>query len=79
MITIYGASWCVFCHKAKALAEEKKLPYKWVDIEEGVNFSYLQENMRLAGATSTTIPQIWVDSTYIGGYTDLLGHLNESN
>lgn len=33
-ITIYGASWCPDCHRAKKFLGEQQVEYKWVDVEQ---------------------------------------------
>lgn len=69
MITIYGAEWCMWCKKAKILAESRNFSYVWKDVEEDGVYDELTA-AKPAGASST-IPQIWWDNRYIGGYTDL--------
>jgi glutaredoxin len=64
MITIYGAEWCVFCKKAKKLAEDRGLKHEWKDVEN----IPLYEEMKALSPTSKTIPQIFWNGNYIGGY-----------
>ncbi|NNJ13642.1 NrdH-redoxin [Chloroflexales bacterium ZM16-3] len=33
MLTIYGATWCGDCRRAKRLLDERKVAYTWVDVE----------------------------------------------
>lgn len=33
-ITVYGADWCPDTRRAKRLFDERKVSYKWVDIEQ---------------------------------------------
>ena len=33
-ITIYGASWCPDCRRAKKFLNEQRVSYNWVDIEQ---------------------------------------------
>ena len=73
MITIYSTSWCPSCVMAKKLLDEKKIPYKEVNIEEeGWGRDKLKE---ITGAM--TVPQIVINEKSIGGYESLL-HLSQS-
>ena len=33
-VTVYSASWCAFCHMAKKYLDDKKVPYKDIDVEK---------------------------------------------
>lgn len=70
MITIYGAEWCGYCQKAKKVAEDRKLPHTYRDVEtDGV---YDELVAKKPSHASSTIPQIWWDDRYIGGYNELM-------
>lgn len=64
---IISAEWCPYCQKAKMLLSKKKIKFLNVDIEKN-NIGSEDINM-LTGKTS--IPQIYLNGKYIGGYTDL--------
>ena len=34
MVTIYGATWCPDCRRAKKFLSEQRVPFSWIDIEE---------------------------------------------
>ena len=67
MITIYGTQSCKWCNAAIALAEAKGFQYEYrgVDLNEQfyIELKALKPDMK-------TVPQIWWDNRYIGGYTD---------
>lgn len=64
MITIYGKKNCVWCDRAKALADTKNIQYTYLSIDEtGV---YDQLKTKLPDVRS--VPQIWEDERHIGGY-----------
>jgi glutaredoxin 3 len=66
-IVIYTTRWCGYCVRAKALLEGKGLAYEEITLDDDPAFrSSLQE---LTGAS--TVPQILIDGTPIGGYTEL--------
>ena len=57
---------CPYCVRAKALLTQNEIPYQEIDRSAVEDFPY------------KTVPQIWLDGNYIGGYTDLAGHLNNA-
>ena len=64
-------AWCPYCQKAKMLLSKKKIKFVNVDIEKN-NIGSEDINM-LTGKTS--IPQIYLNGKYLGGYTDLVKKL----
>lgn len=67
MIVIYTKPDCSFCEKAKSLLTANELPFVIKDITVPDNKVELLERL----PTAKTVPQIWVDDTYIGGFTEL--------
>ncbi len=69
MITIVGADWCSACRRAKKLAEEHELKYKYVHIPPG------QAGWDLVEAISgkRSIPQIFY---HFGGSREFKEALN---
>ncbi len=63
MITIVGADWCPACNRAKKLAEEYELKYKYVHIPPGQAGWDLVEAM----SGKRSIPQIFY---HFGGSKD---------
>ncbi|UTW44185.1 GrxA family glutaredoxin [bacterium SCSIO 12696] len=71
--TIFGHQACGFCRQAKAVMEQKDLPYRYVDIhEEGISKEDLSKTI---GHTVNTVPQIFYGTEYIGGFDALQKHL----
>ena len=66
-IVIYTQDRCVHCNSAKREFETTGWEYTSHNITEINNYNSLQE--LLPGIR--TIPQIWIDDNYIGGYNDL--------
>jgi glutaredoxin len=77
MIIIYGASWCTWCKRAKELAEARDLPYVWKDVEEDGVYDELKAAK--PAHASSTIPQIWWNGHYVGGYTDLAQEIENTS
>ena len=66
-IIIYTQDRCVHCNSAKREFETRGWEYTSHNITEINNFNNLQE--LLPGIR--TVPQIWIDDNYIGGYNNL--------
>lgn len=68
-VVIYGRANCLYCDKAKQLVIDKKLEYTYIDIREaGLG---KEELTKLVGKEVLTVPQIFKDDKYVGGYTEL--------
>ena len=64
---MYTTRWCGYCVRAKALLDDKGLDYEEINLDDDPAFRRtLQE---LTGGW--TVPQIVIDGTPIGGYTEL--------
>ena len=66
-VTLFGASWCGYCQSAKALLNEKGIPFIEIDVEDN---DISREELAKYGI-SKTVPQIFVDGVPIGGSDDL--------
>lgn len=63
---------CPSCDQAKELLKEK-----------GIQYMFVQADKKLFGKVlkvtkSTTVPQIFMDGEYVGGYDELHAKLNEA-
>ena len=66
-IRIYTTRWCGYCVRAKALLEERGLPYEEVSLDGDPDF-----RRRLQDETGGwTVPQIVVSGQPIGGFAEL--------
>lgn len=66
-ITVYTASYCPYCVRAKDLLTQKKLSFKEIDV---TNPDDRMEMMEKSGGRKT-IPQIFIGDKHIGGFDDL--------
>ena len=66
-IILYTQDRCVHCNSAKREFETRGWKYTSHNITDIDNYNNLQE--LLPGIR--TVPQIWIDDNYIGGYNDL--------
>ncbi len=78
LVTIYGKPACPYCDRAVQLCEQRGLAFTYIDIlAVGMSITELQAKV---GKPVRTVPQIFIGSQHIGGYTDLydymIGHHN---
>ena len=66
-IQIYTTRWCGYCVRAKALLDAKGIEYEEISLDDDPAFR--QKLFDLTGGW--TVPQILIDGTPIGGYTEL--------
>jgi len=64
---------CPFCDQAKALLEQRGIPYEERKIGDG----YTREDLLEAIPAARTVPQIYLGDQYIGGFNELRKHLTE--
>jgi glutaredoxin 3 len=66
-IQIYTTRWCGYCVRAKALLDAKGIEYEEISLDDDPAFR--RNVFDLTGGW--TVPQILIDGTPIGGYTEL--------
>jgi len=67
-IKIYTKSYCSYCYAAKNLLTKRGFTYE--EIALSADFAVEQEMRDLTGGT--TVPQILINNTPIGGFTELV-------
>jgi glutaredoxin 3 len=66
-VQVYTTSWCGYCVRAKALLRSRGIDFEEVALDEDPAF-----RQRLHDFTGGwTVPQVVIDGTPIGGYTEL--------
>lgn len=71
---IFGKEGCPYCVKAKAAMDAAGIDYTYHDVVKnpGAMYEMITRVKRIIGLkTPVTVPQIWIDGKYIGGYTEL--------
>ena len=68
-IVIYSSGFCPYCSWAKKLLESKSVSYKEVRIDQ---VDGAQQEMLSKSNGQMTVPQIFIDSFHVGGYTDMV-------
>ncbi|MHB8743360.1 MAG: glutaredoxin 3 [Sulfuricaulis sp.] len=66
-VLMYSTRVCPYCRMAERLLEKKGILTDKVMVDE--NPARRDEMVRLTGRTS--VPQIFIDQTHVGGYTEL--------
>jgi glutaredoxin 3 len=67
-VEIYTTRWCPYCHMAKALLKRKGVSYSEIDV--GRERERRAEMIQRANGR-TTVPQIFIGATHVGGCDDL--------
>jgi glutaredoxin 3 len=65
---------CPFCDQAKALLEQRGIPFEERKIGDG----YTKEELLEAIPTARTVPQIIINGNVIGGFTELRKYIEET-
>lgn len=66
-VQMYTTRFCPYCIAARDLLSVKGVDY--TDIAVDSQPELREKMMRLSGAS--TVPQIWINETHVGGYTEL--------
>jgi glutaredoxin 3 len=67
-VEIYTTPYCPYCLDAKALLKKKSVPYTEIDVSRDRE----QRTRMVARAHGrTTVPQIFIGATHVGGCDDL--------
>ena len=67
-VTVYSTAVCPYCVQAKRLLGERSIGYDEVDV--GADEGRRDEMIERAGGRCT-VPQIFIDGTHVGGYSEL--------
>jgi glutaredoxin len=62
---------CSFCIKAKNLLTANKISFE----ERRIDKNWTKQQLLEMVPDARTVPQIFIDNMYIGGYTDLVGFI----
>ncbi len=68
---VYSFETCPYCVAAKQLLTDRGIEYE----EKVIDRSEIKELMKKT--KMMTVPQIFIDDVLIGGYDDLVEHLNK--
>ena len=72
---VWSKDQCPFCVQAKALLESRGIEYE----ERNVSQDWTREQLLEAVPTARTLPQIFLEEEYVGGFTELKKRLENVN
>jgi glutaredoxin 3 len=67
-VEIYTTGYCPYCHRAKALLEQKGVAFEEFKIDVQPQ---LRDEMIKRASGNYTVPQIFISSQHIGGCDDM--------
>lgn len=70
---VYGIPNCPFCQMAKEELKLRGVPFDYVDLKEVGKTA-----AEVTGRKVKTVPQIYIEGQYVGGYEELMNHLNKT-
>ena len=76
VVEIYGTKVCPYCVQAKRLVGQKDWELKEYKVDERTELR--EEMISRAGQEVRTVPQIFVNGSYVGGYTDFVDFLDNT-
>jgi len=71
---IWSKYHCPFCDQAKALLTQKGIDFE----ERKLGAGYTKEDLLAAVPNARTLPQIFLDELYIGGFHELQRHFAQA-
>ena len=73
-VIIWSKYNCPYCDQAKALLKDRGIPFEERKIGDG----YTKEELLEAVPNARTVPQIIINGTTIGGFTELRKYIDET-
>ena len=67
---IWSTSTCSFCKNAKAELTKRGIEYE----ERIIGVDWTKEQLLEVVPNARTVPQIFIDEIYVGGYTELMSY-----
>ncbi len=67
-VIIYTSGHCPYCHLAKELLRTKGAAFDEIDV---TGQPTAREDLRVKAGGRSTVPQIWIGATHVGGCDDL--------
>jgi len=69
---VWSTETCSYCKQAKTLLNSKNIPFE----ERMIGREWTKEQLLVEVPNARTVPQIFIDGNYVGGYTDLVSYLS---
>ncbi|MDR9828841.1 glutaredoxin family protein [Vibrio sp.] len=78
---VFGKATCPYCVKAKQALDDAGIEYTYHDVvkDSAALYRMIPEVKAIIGEkTPVTVPQIWLEGSYIGGFDNLEKHLERN-
>ena len=75
MVEIWGKSDCIYCEKIKQFCETMELNYNY----KTLNIDYSREEFLEMFPGVRTVPQVKVNGTFVGGYSEFISYVEETS
>ncbi len=72
---VWSKDQCSYCDQAKALLKSRNIEFEERNIMRG---TWTREQLLEAVPTARTLPQIFIEEEYVGGFNELRKKLTES-
>ncbi|MFZ7133435.1 MAG: glutaredoxin domain-containing protein [Eubacteriales bacterium] len=72
---IYTWSYCPYCTRAKQLLEQNKIPFQEYNIDNDISKKKALQNQ----TNQNTVPYIFIDHKFIGGFKELKKLIKKKN
>ncbi|MEW6093546.1 MAG: glutaredoxin domain-containing protein [Chloroflexota bacterium] len=63
MITLYGTTWCGASRRVRALLDQSRIPYRWVDIDQDEAAAKFVESANHGNRSVPTL--VWPDGSML--------------
>lgn len=70
-VEVYGTPHCIYCKRAVEYLTDSDIPYKYTTLTKE-----LYKELFLEEDRPKTVPMVFVEGVYIGGYTELVAFLD---
>jgi len=71
---IWSKDHCPYCDQAKALLSQRGIEFE----ERKIGYGYTKEDLLEAVPNARAVPQIFINNTLIGGFTELRDHIEQT-
>lgn len=71
--TIWSRYDCPYCEQAKSLLKQNNIEFEERKLGDG----YTKDDLLAVVPSARTVPQIFIDTQLIGGFTELKQHLSK--
>ena len=71
---IWSKDHCPYCDQANALLTQRGIEFE----ERKIGYGYTKEDLLEAVPNARAVPQIFINNTLIGGFTELRDHIEQT-